>query len=661
MSTSDKTPAGGTGTPVVDPRKQSGAERPRLNRGLVIGGIVLAVIAAAALAYGLAAQPAARGAAPQVRTAPVRRGDLTVSVTEGGALTAMESLEIKSEVEGRRTIIEIVDEGTAITAEDVENGKVLVRLDSSDLEETRSSKEISFYRAEASYKQAEESLAIQKKQNESNVAIAELNVKFARMELERYLGAELAGQVIDAAAGFAELGANPLLGGTAQQTLRDLEAQVQLANEELTRAEETLEWTSKLLDRGYVNRNELTADQLAVTRRRIELESAREELRLFERYTLPKEAEQRYSDYVEYLRDLDRVMARARSQLAQAEAGLKSRKASYKLEKERFEKFREMVEKCVIRAPKPGRVVYASTSDPRRRRRDPIREGGEVRQNESILVIPELSTLAAQVNLHETDIQKVQRGQKAIVTVEAIPGRTFPGKVVRTSPVASSAHAWLNPEIKVYETDVALEEVDGGLTPGMTATAEIIIADLKDVLYVPLEAVTSYGGQHVCLVEGPRGPQVRPVKTGHFTGELVEIRDGLELGELVRLAPGEFLGEETWEAAPAPEEVLEHVAEKLEEAAPPQEAPQEPAPAEGPGPPGAMPPLDWATVGPKLRELRDLPEQERAARVEELLRELPEDQRDALRQMLQRFQGGPPPPAERRQQGGARQGEGPRQ
>ena len=61
-------------------------------------------------------------------TYTVRRGDLPITVTENGDIKAINSKEIKSEVEGRTTIISIVDEGTIITPEDVNNGKVLVKL-----------------------------------------------------------------------------------------------------------------------------------------------------------------------------------------------------------------------------------------------------------------------------------------------------------------------------------------------------------------------------------------------------------------------------------------------------------------------------------------------------------------------------------------------------
>jgi HlyD family secretion protein len=616
MSTNEQESTQG---PPADPRLEQGTGSGKSGSGrtlrtavIIIGALLILGASFRLLAVGGEGQ-----AAQTVPTTAVKRGQLVVSVTEGGTLNALESLEVKSEVEGNNQILEIVDEGTMITPEDVENGKILVRLDVSELEEREATREISFQNAEASYVQAKENYEIQVKQNTSNINSAELQLKFARMELERYLGAELAARLLteenleeeefefallqgmaqELVEGILEeeptraalrdvYQENPpqtelQLGGVAQQTLRDLSSELQLAVQEHERAKDTLTWTETLAEKQYVSGNQLTADRLSANRAEVQVESAQEELRLFIRYTLPKEAETRWSDYGEALLELDRVQARARSELAQAEANRASKERTYQLEKERLEKTREMIAKSTIRATKPGVVVYASTSNPRRYRGDPIQEGVDVRQNETIITVPNLETLAARINVHETDISKVQQGQEARISVEALEGQQFPGEVARISPMASSEHRWLNPDVMVYETDVRLTEVPEGLTPGMSATAEIIIAELENALYVPLQAVTTYGGDRVCWVVTPDGPQRRVIQTGYFTDKYVEIKDGLRAGEQVYLAPPE--GVEMPEEA-AGEEAEEAPAEGEGAGASERQAPSEPQqPSESPG------------------------------------------------------------------------------
>jgi len=531
------------------PRRESAAPGAAGARRGKRGAVVWLLVAAAVAVVSLGIYLGSRGSKADrditdALTYTVRRGDLTVSVLEGGVIKALESLEIKSEVEGQTRILSIVPEGTYITEKDVEEGKILVELDSSELEEKRSQQEISFQSAKASYTNARESFEIQKQQNDSNIALAKLDVKFARMDLEHYLGKELAEALIEKAqeggeVDFEQLCGSDELRGAARQEKSKLENSVTLAREELSRAEDKLGWTQKLAEKQYVSAEELEADKLAVARRRRELQLAEAALELLLKYELPKKAEQLYSNYEEAKRELLRVEAKARSQIAQAEAELKSKEAAYKLQKERLERLVRGIENCVIRATKPGLVVYASTLDPRRFQNNPIQEGFVVRERQSMITMPNMSTLAVEVNIHETDIGKVRVGQPARITVEALPGKTFRGRVARISVMANSEHRWLNPDIMVYSTDVAIEDIPPDLKPGGSATAEIIVEELKNVLFVPIQAVTTSAGQKVCWVVGASGPELRRVEIGHFTDKYVEIKSGLKEGDKVLLSPPE--------------------------------------------------------------------------------------------------------------------------
>jgi len=673
-------------------KDESGPGSKRLAVALAVG-----LVAVATIAYGWMANAAPEDGTEGVPTITVKRGALTVSVTEGGTLLAREKVEIKSEVEGRNQILEIVPEGTIITEDDVNlddptKGMLLVRLDAADLEEKKAARDIRYYNAAAAQTQAEKSYEIQLKQNESNEAQARLEVKFAHMELQKYLGAELAAQVIeqkgvdfDSLRRFASLevqnildptdpskarnvlgplfveagaGVESLLGGTAAQTLRDLSSQVQLARQRLEQAVDTLQWTEKLVEGKYVNRTELTRDILDRDAKAVQVAAAEEDLRLFVQYTLPKDAEQRYSDCEEAERKLDRVLAQNASQLAQTEANRRSKRATFELEKSRKEKLDEMLANSTVYATKPGLVVYASTSAGHWRG-EPIQEGTTIRQNQTILTIPNLSTLAARVNVHETDIEKMKIGQPARIKVEALPGSSFPGHVARISPMASSENRWLNPDVIVYETDVALDEIPEGLSPGMSATAEIIIAELQDVLYVPLSAVTTYRGQRVCWVKPPSGePELRQVETGYFTDKFVEIRNGLRAGEVVYLAPPKEMEEESLEERAERENVAQPPAPGAplgRNAASPRPGPTPAAPA---GRPEEQPEAKPAAEGAPLdmdalrKEMENLSPEERRAKMREALEQMSPGQREQMMRQRGGGPGGRRDPGGRGQQGG---------
>ncbi len=510
------------------------------------GGFLLFVIIVSILYFGVV-KLAGLGAAGdyQVPTYEVERDLMRVTVSAGGTLQALESHEVDSKVEGSTQILNVIPEGTIITEEDVEKGTVLMELDASDAREKREQQKITVEDANAAYTQAKEELTIQKEQNESDISRAELELRFAMLELKRYLGDSLAVEAMDGKIDFEESGWHDRMGGAALQEQRRLDNAVSLASEEMSRTEESLHWTRELVERGYVNRNELVADELEMKRREVELESAKEDLELFHRYSLIKEAEERLSDYVEAERNLERTKARARSRMAQAEADLRSRRSSYRLQEERLERLNQMIENSTIRASRPGMVVYASTTNPRQFRDSPVQEGLSVREGQTILSIPDLATLAARVEVPEARAQMVRAGQPAKITLDAMPDQSWRGEVRRISPMATQQTGFraLTSGGSGYETDVAFAELsnpENELRPGISATVEIEAARIPDALSVPIHGVHTREDHRMCWVAGPDGPELREVELGYYSDTHVQIRRGLEEGERIFLVEPEY-------------------------------------------------------------------------------------------------------------------------
>jgi RND family efflux transporter MFP subunit len=485
-----------------------------------------------------------------------KRGDLTISVTESGNIKAVTSKDVKSKVEGQATIVNIVPEGTTITAEDVNHGKVLVELDSSKPREQLALREIDFTTAEASYADANESCRIQVKQNESNVTAAALKVKFALMDFQKYLGEAAAQKVVAKArsdpnsgidiAALLKDAEDPNSGSEASQKLRELTGNITLAAENFEKAAYTLGWTEKLFARQYVAETELKEHRLQKTRLEIEKEKAAIALKLFKLYEFPKQAEQLMSNYNEAKLELERTEARARSQLAQAEAKLSSAKSTYEMQKQRLDKLHEQIEACTIKAPAPGQVVYWSSTEQWVRIK--IEQGAQVPEGYKILTIPDASKMKVEVKIHETWIDKIEPNQPAEITIEAFPDKTFTGRVLKKAPLAD-AENWLNPDLKVYATDIAIDGTHDALKTGMTGKVTVIIDKLHDVLYVPIQSVVTVEDKKICYVAGSPA-QKREVETGLFNDNFVEIKSGLAEGEQVLLNPPKWTEPEAAKEGP---------------------------------------------------------------------------------------------------------------
>ncbi|MBM3288965.1 MAG: hypothetical protein FJY92_02315, partial [Candidatus Hydrogenedentes bacterium] len=124
------------------------------------------------------------------------RGDLKIAVTEGGNVEAREKQTIKSEIKGETKILSIIDDGYLVTPEDVANKKVLVTLDNSELLEKMTQEMIQYESARADFAESTAQFEITVKQNESDIKKAELEAKFALMDLKRYLSEDIAKAIL---------------------------------------------------------------------------------------------------------------------------------------------------------------------------------------------------------------------------------------------------------------------------------------------------------------------------------------------------------------------------------------------------------------------------------------------------------------------------------
>jgi HlyD family secretion protein len=526
-------------------------------------------IAAAAAVVVIAAGYYVRGKIDSPETARaiqltshvVKRGNLVVSVTESGDIKALNTTDIMNKVEGRTSLISIVPEGTVITEEDVKNGRVIAELDSSSIRESLAQQEVTFSNAEADLEDAKESLSIQIKQNESDVQSGELNKRFALMDFKKYLGEELADTVVtDYNETTTQIDAPALLSderlnGEALQRLKELKNNISITEGDLNRAKKTLEGTERLFEKQYVAEMELIADKLDVQSLEAKLENSKIALELFKLYEFPKQTQQLLSNYHEAMRELDRIEARARSRLAQEQAKLRNKKATYDLQKERLDKFKNQLEACTIKAPVPGQVVYGSSLlDARQRQRELIEVGAEIYERQRIISIPDSTNMKVDLKVHETWIGKIEQGQPAKIVVSAFPDRTFDGKVLRKAPLADPENFW-NPDVKVYSAEVLIDGTHPFIKSGMSARVEIIISHLKDVLTVPIQSVITDAGRKYCYVLNSEVPVRRQVELGDFNSDFVEVKSGLTEGDRVLLNPPRAESSRASKAGPAAEPV----------------------------------------------------------------------------------------------------------
>jgi len=473
----------------------------------LIGIVLLLLIGIAVVAFDHSGSKTIL--AGDMPTFVVKRGPLMISVSESGTIQAREQIILKCEVEGKTTILTLVEEGTR-----VKKGDLLVELDASALIDARVDHEIRVQNTEAAFVGARENLAVAENQAKSDVDKADLAFDFAKQDLRKYVEGEYLNQ------------------------RKEMESQITLAKEELQTAEEKLKWSQKLKEKEYISETELQIDELSAHKNKLNLELAENNLRLLEDFTHPRELAELESDVNQAEMALERTNRKAKADVVQAEADLKAKESEFERQKDKLKKNEEQIAKTKIYAPADGLVIYATSAKSRGRgNEEPLTEGREVREQEELIYLPTATAVKAVVKVHETSLQKVKPGLPVVVAVDALPGRTFTGRVEKIAPLPDAQMVWMNPDLKVYNTEVYLEGEGDYLRTGMSCKAEIIIEEYDDVIYIPVQAVLRVGGEPTVYVQRGREFEPRKVEIGLDNNRMIRIIGGLQVGEVVLLTP----------------------------------------------------------------------------------------------------------------------------
>ncbi|MEO0478968.1 MAG: efflux RND transporter periplasmic adaptor subunit [Planctomycetota bacterium] len=543
----------------------------------------------------------AAGQAPDVYT--LQRQTLRIALREQAELRAAQETRVRSAIEGRATIIELIPEGSF-----VQQGERLVTIDVSDLEDRRANQAITVERADAALINAQQNVEILEKELAADQGRARSALEIAEIDLEKFLGrprsaediarmrealAEAGGisapvrppgddgdPNVQTAIGLSTEGSlnvdvvralNVLttqdettrderfqslgetltqmicgeedesenlfrdVGELGQQVLEQIDA-IRLAKQRLALAEDTYRNSLKLAEQNYVTRNQLERDELDWKSNQSQVELAWQRLDVLVSYTLRRTQIDLQLKLSNAVIELERTLASAKARRAREQAELKSKQSEYNLALERLENFEQQIENGAIDAPTPGLVVYAATDS---RRGEFIEEGQEVRDRQTILILPDITRMLAELKIQEADVNAIEIGQPATVRVEAYEGRTFSGVIQRVSPVADSGSRFSNDNRKVYKTWVEIQsDNEGGLLkPNMAAWVEILVDEIPDTLAVPITAIRREGSlKYVWKIVGDSYEPVA-VEIGRNSTTEVEIAAGLQEGDQIYLAP----------------------------------------------------------------------------------------------------------------------------
>jgi HlyD family secretion protein len=228
------------------------------------------------------------------------------------------------------------------------------------------------------------------------------------------------------------------------------------------------------------------------------------------------------------------VAAQDQARVAQARAQLDSAQQHISQSKAQLTRVNDVLSKTLYTAPFDGTVTNL-----------PVHEGETVvmgiqnAPGSTLMTVADMSVITAEVHVDETDIVNVALGQPAEVTIDAIPGKTFKGKVteigdnaiVRSTGVSSSQSATSTQEAKDFKVVVTLDDPPANLRPGLSATAKITTGTAKSVLTIPIQALTMRDKKDL-------DPQTSKVKRSKSAPVIPVKKDTEEIQGVFVIAPG---------------------------------------------------------------------------------------------------------------------------
>lgn len=498
------------------PKQQTRTRWPVPARRLLwIGGAVLVAATGAFILMPSSPQRTVTASSAERFDGPalvvVERGDFDMVIPVSGELSALRQVEVRNLLEGRAVITEIVAEGKRVA-----KGDVLVRFASEETADRNKDLQDKLKTAQAEAISAEQALAIKRNEKASEMDKARLQVQLAELALEGWRSGDQVSK--------------------RQQLATALEA----AAIDSQRLQKRFAESETLVGKGFISRDEFERDRIAMIQADAKMKQSELDIDVYEKFQRPQDEAKRKSDLDQATAELGRTEQRKDSEIVKATSDLESAQFRAQTAQERLVQGQRNLGNTTIESPTDGLVVYASSLESGGWGRgggesSPPTAGTEVKPNELIMIIPDISQMVASLKVSEALSGRIKPDQEVTVFSDANPNVPIVGTVLNVSVLAESG-GWRDPNRRDYKVRVLLDDSHGlDLKPSMRCKASILLGRAEDVLSIPVQAVFREGVASYVYVPDGKGFSQRQVRLGRSSELQVEVVDGLGEGDEVLL------------------------------------------------------------------------------------------------------------------------------
>jgi len=215
----------------------------------------------------------------------------------------------------------------------------------------------------------------------------------------------------------------------------------------------------------------------------------------------------------------------------QLESQMERRNIDYRLKQQRVDDLLKLYDALIIKAPKPGMVIYAKD-----RFGIKIQIGSVLTPWSPIIAtLPDMTKMISETYINEIDIAKIKVGQKVTLSIDAFPEKVLNGEVIS---VANIGQPMPKSDSKVFEVNIRVKGSDRDLKPAMTTGNVIQTGSYSDKMYVPSESVFETDSTKFVYVK--KNKIVRQlVDLGDENEDYVIVNKGISEGETLLLSEPE--------------------------------------------------------------------------------------------------------------------------
>lgn len=196
----------------------------------------------------------------------------------------------------------------------------------------------------------------------------------------------------------------------------------------------------------------------------------------------------------------------------------------------RIEKFKEALKAARITAPEDGIVIFGKSWDGKKYSKDDDVSTYEFAP--PIATLPDMSTVISEIYVKEIDIAKIEVGDSVRVSFDALEGTVIMGSIYSIARVGESHKDF---DMKAFKVIIHLNHTDEGLKPAMSSNNNIVLANVDNVISVPLISVFKENGVKYVYLKTPDSIKKQEIKTGFENEQSVLVEEGLKEGDLLLL------------------------------------------------------------------------------------------------------------------------------